>query len=95
MVVLGVIVAIGGSGYGAVGGGLTLTAIGLALSWFPLRKVIRAYKGYRRVMAGCRGDEHVLGGTAGPAQRHGGRTQVAAIQGPGVITGGGCGGARS
>lgn len=50
LVILGLMVSIGGSNPGTLVGGLTLTVIGLALSWFPLRTVIRTYKTYVKDM---------------------------------------------
>lgn len=70
-VILGVIVSAGGAGLGALGGGVALLVIGLALSAFPLHKVIRAYRTYQtQALPVVRGYEAVLG-AAQPDRRSG------------------------
>jgi len=66
LVLLGAIIAIAG---GPIAGGLFILVVGVLLSWYPARKMVRSYQRYFQVRPVIRRYEEVLGAAQPDQQR--------------------------
>jgi hypothetical protein len=66
LVLLGAIVAAAG---GPIAGGLFIVLVGVLLSWYPARKMVRSYQRYFQVRPVIRRYEEVLGAAQPDQQR--------------------------